>query len=197
MSVNRAYGRGKFSRPHIVAAFACLLLGACQTDNNLITGSLGQDSPRAIAFESIDGPPQPVFQRLVAKLLSEAETRKLPVVSRTNPAAWRVRLYLAAHVQKKQATISWVGDVFDTRYNRAFRVSGEEPVSPVRKDVWAFADDALLGRIAAKSLDAIIAQASVTDSPTAPAPNPVPDDRSRPVASAQTAQTAAFADWHN
>jgi len=197
MSVNRAYGRGKFSRPHIVAAFACLLLGACQTDNNLITGSLGQDGPRAIAFESIDGPPQPVFQRLVAKLLSEAETRKLPVVSRTNPAAWRVRLYLAAHVQKKQATISWVGDVFDTRYNRAFRVSGEEPVSPVRKDVWAFADDALLGRIAAKSLDAIIAQASVTDSPTAPAPNPVPDDRSRPVASAQTAQTAAFADWHN
>ena len=108
-----------------------------------------------------------------------------------------MRLYLAAHVQKKQATISWVGDVFDTRYNRAFRVSGEEPVSPVRKDVWAFADDALLGRIAAKSLDAIIAQASVTDSPTAPAPNPVPDDRSRPVASAQTPQTAAFADWHN
>src|SRR6185295_5067075 len=184
MSVNRAYGRGKFSRPHIVAAFACLLLGACQTDNNLITGSLGQDGPRAIAFESIDGPPQPVFQRLVAKLLSEAETRKLPVVSRTNPAAWRVRLYLAAHMQKKQATISWVGDVFDIRYNRAFRVAGEEPVSPARKDVWSLADDAVLARIAAKSLDAIMAQIGAPDAPSSlPAE---PTSRDTPVADAGT-----------
>jgi hypothetical protein len=80
----------------------------------------------------------------------------LPVVSRTNPAAWRVRLYLAAHTQRKQAAISWVGDVYDARLSRAYRVSGEEPLGPGRKDVWALADNAVLARIAANSLDAIM-----------------------------------------
>jgi hypothetical protein len=197
MLVNPAFGRGKFSRAHIAAALACLLLAACQTDNNLVTGSLGRDNPRAIAFESIDGPPQPVFQRLVAKLSAEAETRKLPIVSRTNAAAWRVRLYLAAHVQKKHAAIGWVGDVYDARYNRAFRVSGEEPVSPPRKDVWALADDAVLTRIAAKSLDAIVAQISGTDSPASPAPNTEPQDDGRPVASLSAPRVIASTEPRN
>ena len=152
--------RGVVSRGKIFAsALACLFLAACQTDNGLVTGSLGPNgNSRAIAFESIDGPPPTVFERLVTQLTKEAEARKLPVVSRANPGAWRVRLYLAAHMQKKQAAISWVGDVFDTSYDRAFRVTGEELVSPARRDVWALADDAVLARIAAKSLDAIMAQ---------------------------------------
>ncbi len=157
MSARIACERGAVARRRVFAvALACLLLAACQTDNGLVTGSLGQSALRAIAFESIDGPPPTVFERLVAQLGKEAEARKLPIVSRANPGAWRVRLYLAAHLQKKQATISWVGDVFDVRYDRAFRVAGEEPVAPARKDVWALADDAVLARIAAKSLDAII-----------------------------------------
>ena len=123
MSATIACERGGLSRGRIVAsALACLWLAACQTDNGLVTGSLGAGGPRAIAFESIDGPPPTVFERLVAQLGKEAEARKLPIVSRANPGAWRVRLYLAAHMQKKQAVISWVGDVFDTRYDRAFQI---------------------------------------------------------------------------
>jgi hypothetical protein len=171
------------------------LLAACQTDNGLVTSSLGQNGPRAIAFESIDGPPPTVFERLVAQLTKEAEARKLPVVSRANPGAWRVRLYLAAHMQKRQAAISWVGDVFDTSYDRAFRVSGEEPVSPARRDVWALADDAVLARIAAKSLDAIVAQMNAPESSPSPAPAE-PAGRETPVADAGTAR-AAFADQRN
>jgi hypothetical protein len=173
----------------------CAALAACQTDNNLVTGSLGTAAPRAIAFESIDGPPPTVFERLVAQLTKEAEARKLPVVSRSYPNAWRVRLYVAAHLQRKQATISWVGDVFDTRYDRAFRVSGEEVVSPPRKDVWALADDAVLSRIAAKSLDAIIGQINAPESAPAPGPAPAePAARETPVADAGTVNAPARAE---
>jgi hypothetical protein len=193
MSAGIACERGAVARRRILAAaLACLLLAACQTDNGLVTGSLGPSAPRAIAFESIDGPPPTVFERLVAQLGKEAEARKLPIVSRANPAAWRVRLYLAAHLQKKQATISWVGDVFDVRYDRAFRVAGEEPVSPARKDVWALADDAVLARIAAKSLDAIMAQIGA---PELPPPAPAePAGRDTPVADAGSARPVALAD---
>ena len=193
MSMTIACERGVVARRRILAAaLACLLLAACQTDNGLVTGSLGQSAPRAIAFESIDGLPPTVFERLVAQLGKEAEARKLPIVSRNNASAWRVRLYLAAHLQKKQATISWVGDVFDVRYDRAFRVAGEEPVAPARKDVWALADDAVLARIAAKSLDAIMAQINTPElSPAAPAE---PAGRDTPVADAGALRPVALAD---
>ncbi|HLL26961.1 MAG TPA: hypothetical protein VKT73_04840 [Xanthobacteraceae bacterium] len=187
--------RGVFARVGIFAgALACLLVAACQTDNG-ITGSIGQGVPRAVAFESIDGPPPTVFERLVAQLNKEAEARKLPVVSRAAPNAWRVRFYLAARVQRKQATISWVGDVFDSRYDRAFRVSGEEPVSPARRDVWALADDAVLARIAAKSLEAIMGQMNAPEmQPSSPPAEPA--SRETPVAD-KGVSPAAFADWRN
>jgi hypothetical protein len=192
MSMTIACERGVVARRRsLAAALACLLLAACQTDNGLVTGSLGQSAPRAIAFESIDGPPPTVFERLVAQLGKEAEARKLPIVSRSNASAWRVRLYLAAHLQKKQATISWVGDVFDVRYDRAFRVAGEEPVAPARKDVWALADDAVLARIAAKSLDAIMAEIGAPERSPAPAE---PAGRDTPVADAGALRPVALAD---
>jgi hypothetical protein len=168
--------RARVSRAHVAAAFACLMLAACQTDDNLTTGSINANAPQAVAFDSIDGPPPEVFKRLVAQLSAQAEDRKLPVVSRTGTAAWRVRLYLSAHVEKKKAGISWVGDVYDARLNRAYRVSGEEPLGPARKDVWALADNAVLARIAASSLDAIMGGARSPDS--APAPSAEPEDTS-------------------
>jgi len=193
MSATIACERGVVARGRILAAaLACLWLAACQTDNGLVTGALGPGGPRAIAFESIDGPPPTVFERLVAQIGKEAEARKLPIVSRANAGAWRVRLYLAAHLQKKQAVISWVGDVFDTRFDRAFRVAGEEPVAPARKDVWALADDAVLARIAAKSLDAIMAEIGAPER-SLPAPAE-PTGRDTPVADAGSARPVALAD---
>jgi hypothetical protein len=194
MSVGIACERGIVLRGRVFASsLVCLLLAACQTDNGLVTGSLGESQSRAIAFESIDGPPPTVFERLVAQLTKEAEARKLPVVSRANPGAWRVRLYLAAHMQKKQAAISWVGDVFDTSYDRAFRVTGEEPVSPARRDVWALADDAVLARIAAKSLDAIMAQMNAPEASPSPAPAESAS-RATPMADSGTPTPVALAD---
>jgi hypothetical protein len=188
---DRAKRRARFWRAQGIVACACLLLAACQTDDNLTTGSIGA-APRTIAFDSIDGPPPPVFQRLVEQIKAQAETRKLPVVSRSDTAAWRVRLYLAAHIEKKQAGISWVGDVYDSRLNRAYRVSGEEALGPVakgsKKDVWALADNAILARIAASSLNAIMTPGEQTPAPTAE-----PQDDG-PAMSSLPAQTSAFAD---
>ncbi|HWK87663.1 MAG TPA: hypothetical protein VNQ34_09185 [Xanthobacteraceae bacterium] len=209
MPLFRAHRWRRFSRAHFAAAFACLLLAACQTDDNMTTGAIN-GAPRAIAFDSIDGPPPEIFHRLVAQLSTQAETRNLPVVSRTNPAAWRVRLYLAAHTQKKQAaassSISWVGDVYDARLNRAYRVSGEEVLGTNRKDVWALADNAVLARIAANSLDAIMSGArnpAPADSGSAPepaapqaAPNDAPNDTPAAMGTPMAALPArsAFAD---
>ena len=196
-----AVGRARFSRGCFIAAFACLWLAACQTDDNLTTGSVNQAAAHAVAFDSIDGPPPAVFKRLVAQLSSQAETRQLPVVSRTDPAAWRVRLYLAAHVEKKQAAISWVGDVYDARLNRAYRVSGEEPMGPARKDVWALADNAVLARIATNSLDAILqgaggpAPAETTEPQTVEPQDTAPPETGTPMATLPTTgASTAFAD---
>lgn len=215
MRMCRAFRREVFSRAHIAAVLGCLLLAACQTtDDNLVTGSVGPEGQRTIAFESIDGPPEPVFDRLVARLASEANTRQLPVISRSQAAAWRVRLYLAAHLENKRAAITWVGDVYDARHQRAFRVSGEEPVNPARKDVWALADDTVLARIATRSLDAIMqgsgqdpqAQDALPAAAAAPAAEPPateplesepPEATTAVAAVAAIHPTAAFAEPRN
>jgi hypothetical protein len=135
-----------------------VLLAGCQTaGDQLITGSIPQIGGRTITIESIDGPPQPVFERLVAKLSAEAEAKQLPIVSRTGAAAYRVRLYLLAEFEGKKARISWVADLFDGAQQRVTQVTGVEPAGAVRKDFWQKVDDATLARIAAKSLEAIMA----------------------------------------
>lgn len=165
----RVSSRGRRALTACAAALIASLAAACQTDQ-IVTGSVAAPA-NGVAFESVDGPPQPVFERLVAKLTSEAQARNLPVVSRTAVASWRVRLYLAAHVEGKQAALTWVADVFDAGLERAFRLSGEEPLAG-RRDLWAQADDAVLGRIAARALDALAAGIA-GNPPVLPAPEPV------------------------
>jgi hypothetical protein len=165
----RVSTRGRRALTACVAALIASLIAACQTDQ-LVTGSVSAPA-NGIAFESVDGPPQAVFDRLVAKLTSEAEARKLPVVSRTATASWRVRLYLAAHVERQEAALTWVADVFDAGLERAFRVTGEEPLAG-RRDLWAQADDAVLGRVAARAMDALAAGIA-GNPPVLPAPESV------------------------
>ncbi len=88
--------------------------------------SAAQPRGATVAFESIDGPPPGQFQKLVQNLNDEAQTRRLAVISRESPSAYRVRGYLAAKVVKGQTTIAWVWDVFDGDEHRAMRISGEE-----------------------------------------------------------------------
>jgi hypothetical protein len=139
------------SRPGLLLAAACALaLTACDPQNN--PNALA-DQPRgaSVAFESIDGPPPGQFRQLVQDLNNEAQARRLAVMSRESPAAYRVRGYLSAKmVGKRETTISWVWDVFDRDDHRALRIEGEETVKGAHKG-WAAADDAMMNRIAQSS----------------------------------------------
>ena len=77
-----------------------------------------------VAFDSVDGPPPQVFERLVGALDSEAKLRGIAVVSRDGASTYRVRSYLSAHLQGKRTTIAWVWDVYDANQQRALRLSG-------------------------------------------------------------------------
>ena len=112
-------------------------------------------SGATVTFESIDGPPPQVFDRMVGVLDSESKLRSLSIVSREWPASYRVRSYLAAQVSRGRTTIAWVWDVYDRNQQRALRLSGEEPAGKAGRDPWAAADDLVLRRIAQAGLSGL------------------------------------------
>jgi hypothetical protein len=127
----------------IAGAFA---LGGCSSSG--LPGALsGAGQGGTVAFESIDGPPETVFKNLVRELNQEAQTRQISVVSRESAAQYRIRGYVAAHVQGKKTTISWVWDIYDADRQRAMRLTGEE-VGTSGRTAWNAADDQVLNRIA-------------------------------------------------
>jgi hypothetical protein len=148
--------RRHVSRPGVLLAAVCAMaLAACTQDGQL--GMAGQPRGATVAFDSIDGPPAGQFRQLVQNLNNESQTRRLAVMSRENPSAYRVRGYLAAKVVNRQTTISWVWDVFDQDGRRVLRITGEETANSRtlgrHQNAWSAADDAMLHRIASSSMD--------------------------------------------
>ena len=141
-----------------------------------------------IAFESIDGPPPQVFERMVNLLDSESKLRSLSIVSREGTAAYRVRSYLAAEVSHGRTTIAWVWDVYDQNQQRALRLSGEEPAGKAGRDAWAAADDLVLRKIAQAGLSGL--SAMINGTAPAGAPSPAPALRGAVVASADQTPAA-------
>jgi hypothetical protein len=127
-----------------------------------------------VAFESIDGPPPQVFDRMVSALDSESKLRNLSIVSREGGSAYRVRSYLSAQVSRGRATIAWVWDVYDRDQQRALRLAGEEPAGKTAgRDAWAAADDLVLRKIAQAGLSGLGGMINGTlpaDTPPAAAP---------------------------
>ena len=113
----------------MLLAIACGL-GGCASGgatNSFAMADSGGGSGTTVAFESIDGPPPQIFDRMVSVLDSESKLRNLSIVSREGSASYRVRSYLAAQVSRGRTTIAWVWDVYDRDQQRALRLSGEEP----------------------------------------------------------------------
>jgi hypothetical protein len=146
-----------------------------------------------VAFESIDGPPPQVFDRMVGVLDSESKLRNLQVVSRDGAASYRVRSYLAAQISRGQATIAWVWDVYDRDQQRALRLSGEEPAGRAGRDAWTAADDLVLRRIAQAGFSGLSAMINGTAPADEPPPAAVPDRRGPAVASAEQLSPASGA----
>ena len=143
--------RGR-SWPLLTACLLALAAAGCSTAGQP-TASIATPRGNSIAFESIDGPPRGVFQKMVVTLNEEAQQRSLNVASRDQAAAYRVRGYLAAHTVGTHTAISWVWDVYDAEDRRALRLSGEEKAAGRHRDAWAAVDDAMLRRIAREGLD--------------------------------------------
>lgn len=149
----------------------------------------------SIAFESIDGPPPQVFDKLVRKLNEEAEARNVPVVSREAQVPYRIRGYVALGIQRKQqrTLVSWVWDVYDGEQQRVVRFAGEEPAGPPGSDAWAAANDEVLGRIARAGMERLAAYLQVPASVAAPQSSAVTGDPREAAAGAGTAGTVAAA----
>src|SRR5271169_1248216 len=157
-------------------AMACGL-GGC-AGSGAVASSFAMASTASgptIAFESIDGPPPQVFDRMVNVLDSESKLRSLSIVSREGAATYRVRSYLAAQVSRGRTTIAWVWDVYDQNQQRALRLSGEEPAGKAGRDAWTAADDLVLRKIAQAGLSGLSAMVNGTtpaDVPQTPQPAP-------------------------
>jgi hypothetical protein len=109
-----------------------------------------------VAFESIDGPPETVFRKLVAQLTQEANARRVAVVLRESPAQYRIRGYVAAHVLGRKTTITWVWDIYNADRERALRLAGELPGASSER-AWAAADDQVVNRMARDGMDRLAA----------------------------------------
>ncbi|HXX07957.1 MAG TPA: hypothetical protein VEJ43_07805 [Pseudolabrys sp.] len=155
----------------VLLAVACAFaLTGCNVDNQAV--SPAQPRGATVAFDSVDGLPPGQFQKLVQDLNDEAQTRRLAIISREQPSAYRVRGYLAIKVAKHQTTVTWVWDVFDREENRALRISGEETAKVRHRDAWAAADDAMLRRIASNSMEQLAAFLTSPEVAPGTAPSP-------------------------
>jgi hypothetical protein len=169
----------------MLLAIACGL-GGC-AGGGAVGGSFAMASGGGgptVAFESIDGPPPPVFDRMVGVLESESKLRNLLIVSREGTASYRVRSYLAAQVSRGRTTIAWVWDVYDQNQQRALRLSGEEPAGKAGRDPWAAADDLVLRKIAQAGLSGLSSMINGTAPVDTPQPPPTPGKRGSVVATA-------------
>src|ERR1700679_3937066 len=143
-----------------------------------------------VAFESIDGPPPQVFDRMVGVLDSESKLRSLSIVSRESSASYRVRSYLAAQIYRGRASIAWVWDVYDRNQQRMLRLSGEEPAGKAGRDPWAAADDLVLRRIAQAGFSGLNSMVNGTPPADAP-PVQAPGGHGPAVASAEPTPSAS------
>ena len=191
MSNTVSASRQQAPRAMIAAALLAvgLVLGGCAgggAAGGAASGSYAMASTGSgptVAFESIDGPPPQVFDRMVSVLDSESKLRNLSIVSREGTASYRVRGYLSAQVVRGNAVIAWVWDVYDNNQQRALRLSGEEAAGKAGRDAWTAADDLVLRKIAQAGLSGL--SGMVNGTPDA-APAPAPERRGPAVASMES-----------
>ncbi|MBU6457850.1 MAG: hypothetical protein KGQ48_09945 [Bradyrhizobium sp.] len=193
------YRAGRAAIAAALLAVACAV-GGCAgggAASNSFAMAGGGGSGATVAFESIDGPPPPVFDRMVGVLDSESKLRNLSIVSREGQASYRVRSYLAAEVIRGRTNIAWVWDVYDSNQQRALRLSGEEPAGKAGHDAWGSASDLVLRRIAQAGFSGLSAMVNGTaPADTPPAAAPATDKSGPAVASADEQAPAAPAAYH-
>jgi len=166
------------ARTALMIAGCGLAAAGCSSSGQPVLG-VASPGPATVAFESIDGPPETVFRKLVLQLDQEASARQVAVVSREQPAQYRIRSYVAAHTQGKRSTIVWVWDIYNVDRQRTMRLAGEVAGAAPERNAWAAADDQAIGRIARDGMDRLVAYLAAPnapgDLPGAPPAEPAPN----------------------
>ena len=185
----RAFARATLVCRCALAVLLTAVAAGCTTSNsqNAALTTAAPASGPTLAFDSIDGPPVGVFNRLVDNLTTEAQARQLSIASREGAANYRVRGYLAAQVVHGRTLVSWVWDVYDDDKFRALRITGEEAGGRSGGDPWAVADEAMLRKIARVAMDRLSAYLRNPAAPIEPdattavadAPEPAPVRKQR------------------
>src|SRR5690242_18531600 len=146
----------------ILGLSSALAIAGCNTTGQPVA-FVTAPQKATVAFDSIDGPPRPVFDRLVQNLNAEAQEHHLAVAAREGAAAYRVRGYLGAVTSQKQNSVSWVWDVYDREQHRVLRISGEEKIAGTHKDAWQAVSDEAMRRVARKTVDELAAYLSAVE----------------------------------
>src|SRR5882724_4703937 len=175
-------------RALVLLAVLCGLgsgLGGCASGGPAGNAFASAGGGATVAFESIDGPPPQVFDRMVNLLDSESKLRNVAIVSREGSASYRIRSYLAAQVSRGRTTIAWVWDVYDRDQQRALRLAGEEPAGKAGNDPWAAANDLVLRKIAQAGLSGLSGMIGGTVPADGPPPATTPGKDGPAVASTE------------
>jgi hypothetical protein len=180
----------------VLCLAAAVALGGCAAGGAATSGAFAMATDAAgptITFESIDGPPPQVFDRMVSVLDSETKLRSLSIVSRETSAAYRVRSYLSVQVDHGRTVIAWVWDVYDRDQQRALRLSGQEAAGKAGRDPWAAADDLVLRKIAQAGLSGLSTMINGGPADVPPTPAPAPTGRRGPAVASVEPQAAGSA----
>lgn len=134
----------------IVGVVALVLSSAACTTTG---GRLPAGRHATVAFDRIDGLPPAVFDRYVRKLNDEADAKRVPVVTREGFAPYRIKGYVSLWTRKREATLSWVWEVFDSSGERVMRIAGDETAGKAGRDVWQSVSDEVLARAARNGME--------------------------------------------
>jgi hypothetical protein len=143
---------GALTRIGLFVPLLAIALAGCNTTGTQTQASLPGTRGATVAFDSIDGAPREVFERLVHGLNTEARNQNLAIVSRADSSAFRVRGYLVADSVSKQSIIEWVWDVYDDRQQRVLRITGKQIVIGKGQNPWQALDDPAVDKIARDSI---------------------------------------------
>lgn len=166
--------RGRNLLAVMAVALGCAACNATSSNGPAPALAAAPDGAPVVAFESIDGPPESIYGKLVRSLSEEANARQVAVVPRGSPAHYRVRVYAATAVYRKRSVLYWVWDVYNANQQRAFRISGEEPMTGAGHSTWAAADDPLIRKVARAGMERLVGHLRAPARETAPPPAPPP-----------------------
>src|SRR5215475_627502 len=86
-------GARKMARTALVILGGGVLAAGCTTSGPPVLGAagIGASGVHTVTFESIDGPPEALFHKLVTQLTEAANAHHIAVVSRESSAQFRIR----------------------------------------------------------------------------------------------------------